>query len=232
MKLSVIIPVYNEKETVAEILHQVKSLNLEKEIIVVNDGSTDGTKEILNKEKLNESIIIHHSHMNIGKGGAIRKGLEYVRGETVIIQDADLELSPQDYPRLLEPIRRGVADVVFGSRLLNGRNKMGILRFWSNRLLTFLTNMLYGTSLTDIGTGYKVFKKEVIKDIRLNCLGFEWDAEVTAKALRLGYKIYEVPVSYYPRAKYEGKKINWFDGLKVVWTLIRYRVVSLHKIKG
>lgn len=232
MKLSIIIPVYNEKETVVEVLKQIKNLNIEKEIIVVNDGSTDGTDKILDNEKNKELISIHNSYINIGKGAAVRRGLQYATGDVVIIQDADLELSPQDYPALLEPIRNGLADVVYGSRLLNGRNRMSVMGLLANSLLAFLTNILYQVSLTDIETGYKVFKKDVIKNISLSCTGFEWEPEITAKVLRLGYKIYEVPISYDPRAKYDGKKITWFDGIKAIWILIKYRVAFLNRIKG
>lgn len=241
MKLSVIIPVFNEKNTIAEVLRRVitvdlLSLGLKKEIIVVDDGSTDGTREILKQyqvssiqypvksQPINEIKVIYHEK-NMGKGAAIRTGLVNVTGDIVIIQDADLEYDPQDYPKLIEPILSGKAKVVYGSRIL-GKGRKSYWSFYiGGRFLSFLTNLLYNAKITDEPTCYKVFQADVIKNINLRCRRFEFCPEVTAKLRKKGYEIYEIPIHYEPRSLEEGKKINWKDGLEAIWTLIKYRFI-------
>lgn len=224
MKLSVVIPVYNEKRTIEEILKRVKAVDIEKEIIVVDDGSTDGTREIL-KNIQEDGISIYYHDKNKGKGAALRTGFRYVTGDIVIIQDADLEYDPNEYPALIEPIKKGFADVVYGSRLSGGRPQR-VYMFWhklGNAFLTLLTNFLYNTTLTDMETGYKVFKSQVIKNLTINSKGFSVEPEITAKIFKRKYRVYEVPISYYGRTYEEGKKISWKHGLSAIWTLLWYR---------
>lgn len=234
MKLSVIIPVYNEAATVSEMINRVGKVNLGKEIIVVDDGSTDGTREIL-KEVESENLkvqsgsesedvkIIYHQK-NRGKGMAIRTALESVTGDIVIIQDGDLEYDPQDYYQLVKPIMRGNADVVYGSRILKKRKRTSYWHYyWGGRFLTFVANLLYRANITDESTCYKVFRAELLKSMGLKCRGFEFCPEVTAKVCKRGYKIYEVPISCNPRTTEEGKKIGWMDGLIALWILIKYK---------
>ena len=221
--LSVIIPVYNEKTTISEVIEKVWAVELpiEKEIIVVDDGSTDGTVEVLQSN----SVKLKHTYLtpiNIGKGAAVRIGLTLAKGEIILIQDADLELDPNEYKQLIEPILNGRASVVYGSRFL-GENRVAPLRRFANYFLTFTTNLLFRTKLTDMETAYKVFTSEVAKNLSLEANRFEIEPEITAQIARKGFKIAEVPISYNPRTKSEGKKINWKDGFKALWTLIRYR---------
>jgi len=223
MLLSVIVPVFNEVNTIEKILLIIREQKIKKEIIIVDDFSTDGTREILMREENDETKIIFHSK-NLGKGFAIRTGLEQVSGEVVIIQDADLEYDPKDYDKLLEPITSGKAEVVYGSRCLGKNNKKSYLRFYLGGIfLTWLTNILYGSKITDEPTCYKVFKTEVLRKLELKCKRFEFCPEVTAKVLRNGYHIYEVPISYNPRLIDEGKKIGWKDGCIAIFTLLKYR---------
>jgi glycosyltransferase involved in cell wall biosynthesis len=224
MRISVLIPVYNEAKTISEILRRVKSIGLADEIIVVDDGSSDGTAEILKQVSGKECRIIFKEH-NTGKGSAIKEGLKFVTGDIVIIQDADLEYSPKDYPALIEPIISGKTGIVYGSRWLNhGLDKVPLTIFKLGRwFITVLTNFLYGIRITDEPCGYKVFKTKIIKNINLEYKGFEFCPEITAKAIRLGYKIYEVAISYSPRKVSEGKKITYIDGLKAILVLIKYR---------
>lgn len=225
MKLSVIIPVYNEKMTIREILRRVLETPYTKEVIVVDDGSTDGTREILASlvGTAPELRVIFHSQ-NRGKGAAIQTALAQVTGEVVLIQDADLEYDPADYPRLLAPILAGEAKVVYGSRFLGQRERMGFSSTLGNRFLTAWTNLLYGAHLTDMETGYKVFLAEVLKGIRLKGTHFDFEPEVTAALLRRGHKIQEVPISYKGRSRKEGKKISWRDGLTATLVLLRQRL--------
>lgn len=226
IKLSVIIPVYNEESTIAEVLDRVDAVELAKEVIVVDDGSSDRTAEILHSKR---SIVkqIHESRVNLGKGLAVRIGLTYVEGDVVIIQDADLELDPAEYIRLLEPIARGETNVVFGSRFKQPRGaRIRLGSALANRWLTWLTNVLYGTHLTDMATAYKVVRTPLLRKIRLVSHGFEFEPEITAKLARLGEKIIEVPVSYSPRTAEQGKKIKWQDGLRYIWCLIRFRFAA------
>ncbi len=224
MKLSVIIPCYNEHETIAQILEAVKKVQLASEILVIDDGSTDGTREILRALPPDPLVrIIYHEH-NQGKGAAVRTGFAAAQGDIFLIQDADLEYDPRDYPVLLKPIEEGRAKVVYGSRFLGGPRKT--MFFWNmvaNRSLTFLTNILYNTILSDMETCYKVFRAEVVRGLPLRSRRFEFEPEITAKVLKRGYLIYEVPISYNGREWNEGKKIKWTDAPKAAWTLIRYR---------
>jgi glycosyltransferase involved in cell wall biosynthesis len=230
MLLSVIIPVYNEKNTILKILEKVKSVKIDKidkEIIIVDDFSTDGTREILESLKgKDEKLKIIFQKKHVGKGFAIRTALKFVEGEIVLIQDADLEYDPNEYPKLIEPILEGKAKIVYGSRVLKKNPKASIIFYIGGRCLSFLTNLLYGTNITDEPTGYKVFSTDVLKSIDLKCLGFEFCPEVTAKVAKKGYKIYEVPINYNPRSIKEGKKIRFKDALKAVFTLIKYRFID------
>lgn len=224
MKISVLIPVYNEAKTILEIIKRVEAVGLAEEIIVVDDGSSDGTAEILKQISGKEYKIVFKEH-NTGKGSAIKEGLKFVTGDIVIIQDADLEYNPKDYPTLIEPIISGKADIVYGSRWLNRKLKeipLNIYKF-GRWFITVLTNILYGIKITDEPCGYKVFKTKIIKNISLECEGFEFCSEITVKAIRSGYKIYEVAISYSPRTVSEGKKITYLDGLKAIVTLFKYR---------
>jgi glycosyltransferase involved in cell wall biosynthesis len=225
MKLSVIIPVFNEETTISEVIDKVRAvgLPLEKEIIVVDDGSTDHTVDILARRQ-NDVTFLHFSRINFGKGSAIRIGLTYVTGDIVIIQDADLELDPNEYNLLLAPILSGQAHVVYGSRFLKPNPNISLRTIWANKFLTRLTNVLFGAALTDMETAYKAFRAEVVKQIKLDCHRFEFEPEITAKLLRAGHTILEVPVSYNPRTTDEGKKINWRDGITAISTLLKYRL--------
>ncbi len=223
--ISVIIPVYNEKATVAQLIRGVSKVPFEKEIIVVDDGSNDGTADIL-KEFSGRVKLISHDQ-NKGKGAAIRTALREVRGNIVIIQDADLEYDPSDYGKLLQPILKGETDVVYGSRNLKDNPKSSPYFYIGGVFLSKLANFLYGAHITDEATGYKVFITEVLKSLNLRCNGFEFCPEVTAKVLRRGHKIKEIPISYQPRGFDQGKKICWLDGVKAIITLLKYRFCSL-----
>jgi glycosyltransferase involved in cell wall biosynthesis len=216
-------PVYNERETIREILRRVRAVDIDKEIIVVDDGSTDGTREILMEEEKKGDLRIFYHDENRGKGAAVRTGIRKARGDFIIIQDADLEYDPRDYHALLRPIIEGRAEVVYGSRFLGGPEGMSSLYNIGNKFLTFVTNLLYRAVLSDMETCYKVFKAEVIKSIPLRSRRFDFEPEVTAKVLKRGYSICEVPISYKGREHKEGKKITWMDGIKALWTLIKYR---------
>ncbi len=230
MLVSVIIPAYNEEQTIQQVLETVQALPLDTQIIVVNDGSTDGTHAILENLHENENLTIVHCDENRGKGFAIRTGIPYVKGDAVVIQDADMELSPNDLLQLIKPLENGKVDVVYGSRFLNGRGHASIHNYLANRILAMYTNILYGCRITDESTGYKLFTTNLIKQIDLTCEGFEFCPEITAKILRSGYQIHEVPVSYFPRTKKEGKKLRfWSDGFFAAWTLLKYRFTSKQK---
>ncbi|MGV8122910.1 MAG: glycosyltransferase family 2 protein [Candidatus Xenobiia bacterium LiM19] len=227
MKLSIIIPVFNEKQNIEEILTRVKEVSLpgsiEKEIIIVDDGSTDGTTEILENFRNDEIIKVHTSVLNFGKGVAIRIGLKYSTGDYMLIQDADLEYSPEDYPALLQPILDKKADVVFGSRFLGHYEDMTFLHNMGNRLLSLTNTLLYGRRLSDPYTCFKLLPRYVVEKLDLKCSGFEIEAELTARIERNGFSIVEVPISYKGRKKSEGKKIRKLDGFIGVLTFIRCR---------
>ncbi len=225
--VSVIIPAFNEEQTIGEVLEALRALPLDKQIIVVNDGSTDGTYTVLEELRATYEMTVVHCQENRGKGFAIRSGLPYVKGEVVVIQDADMELTPADLCELVKPLEKGNVQVVYGSRFLNGRGNASLHNFIANRILATYTNLLYGCRITDESTGYKAFSAELITRLDLMCEGFEFCPEVTAKILRAGYHIYEVPVSYFPRTKKEGKKLRfWSDGFFAAWTLLKYRFIS------
>jgi glycosyltransferase involved in cell wall biosynthesis len=226
LKLSVIMPVYNERGTIHEILERVRAVPLpgmEKEIVVVDDCSTDGTSALLDLETVPGTVLLRHT-VNLGKGAAIQTGLQAATGDLIIVQDADLEYDPNDYVKLIQPILSGGATVVYGSRFAQGHDrKMFLSQRLANSILTLLTNVLYGTSLSDMETCYKVFPAAVIKPIQLKAQRFDFEPEITAKILKRGHKILEVPISYAGRFYHEGKKINWRDGVVAVYSLIRYR---------
>jgi dolichol-phosphate mannosyltransferase len=229
MKLTVIIPVYNEKNTIAEIVKRVQAVPLEKEVIVVDDGSTDSTGNILREVSTGQGkgdIKVILKRKNEGKGSAIREGLKYVSGDFVVIQDGDLEYDPMDWIEMLKVMDEKRAAVVYGSRVLGRGEKSSFAFYFGGRLLSFLVNILYGAKITDEPTCYKMFRSGVIKSLRLKCTRFEFCPEVTAKVLRSGHKIREVPISYKPRKISEGKKIRWKDGVEAIWTLLKYRFVK------
>ncbi|MCC6729672.1 MAG: glycosyltransferase family 2 protein [Chthonomonadales bacterium] len=228
--LSVLVPVYNERETILEILSRVRDVPITKEIVVVDDGSTDGTRDVLRGEvdgRYSDVRVLYHER-NRGKGAAVRTAVEACTGDYVIIQDADLEYDPREYHLLLEPILSGRADVVFGSRFLGG-GAHRVHLFWhrvANGMLTTLSNMMTNLNLTDMEVCFKVFRAEVIKGLHLRSDGFDFEPEVTAKVARRRCRIYEVPVSYAGRDYEEGKKIGWRDGVRALWTILKYRVID------
>jgi len=226
MKLSVIMPVYNEEATIQEILKQVRAVGAVDEIIIVDDGSTDQTRELLKPEENQPGTIVIYQARNQGKGAAVRTGIDRAAGDIILIQDADLEYDPRDYPMLIRPIVEGRVKVVYGSRFLGPRKAMMFWHMLGNRLLTLLTNVLYNAILSDMETCYKVFRADVIKGIPLRSKRFEFEPEITAKVLKRGHRIFEVPISYYGREYDEGKKITWREGPKAMWTLIKYRFVD------
>jgi glycosyltransferase involved in cell wall biosynthesis len=222
MKLSVIMPVFNEESTIEEIIDRVRKVNIDKQIIIVDDGSTDRTREILKKWK-DENIRVIYHRRNQGKGSAIRTAIPYIEGKVTIIQDGDLEYDPQDYHILIRPILEGKAKVIYGSRFLKF-NKPIYLRFLlGNKFLTWLINLLYHSRITDSYTCYKAFETDVLRSLTLRAKRFEFEAEVTVKLLNKGYELYEVPTSYSPRTLKEGKKINWRDALLGILTIFKYK---------
>jgi len=224
MLLSIIIPTFNEAVFLPEVIRRVEETPYDKEIIIVDDGSTDGIREYLKGLNAKNFKIILHKE-NMGKGAAFRSGLAVATGDVVIVQDADLEYDPKDYQVLLEPIIDGKADVVYGSRFLGGPHR--VLFFWhsvGNSLITLLSNMLTDLNLTDMETGYKAFRREVFKNIRIESNRFGFEPEITSKVAKRGFRIYEVPVSYSGRSYQEGKKITWKDGIKAIFTVLRYNL--------
>ncbi|MCX5856674.1 MAG: glycosyltransferase family 2 protein [Deltaproteobacteria bacterium] len=224
MKLSIVIPVFNEVGTIEEIILRVQSVPFEKEIIVVDDFSTDGTVHLLRKiDAIQENVKVYYHDRNQGKGAALRTGFAVVQGDVVIIQDADLEYDPREYPKLLEPILDGRADVVYGSRFLGGPHR--VLSFWhsvGNKFLTLLSNTVTNLNLTDMETCYKAFRTEVLNDLSLKSNRFGFEPEFTMKIAKRKFRIYEVPISYSGRTYHEGKKINWKDGVAAIYTILRY----------
>lgn len=224
MRLSVILPVYNEEQTVRECIDRTLAVPVDLEVLVVNDGSTDGTATILNAMNGSDPRLrVIHAERNGGKGSAIRLGLQHVNGEIVIIQDADLEYDCREYKKMLAPFDDPATQAVYGSRFLGRIDRMRFINRVANRLFTWLTNLLYSGRITDEATCYKAFRAVLLKDIELNCRGFEFCPEVTAKVLRRGITIHEVPITYRGRTHDEGKKIGWRDGWMVIYTLLRYR---------
>ena len=226
MKVSILMPVYNESKTIMDVLELVKNVEIDKEIILVDDCSTDGTRELLKKEiePLVEKVIYHKK--NMGKGAALRTGFMEATGDVVAVQDADMEYDPQELPLLLDPIKTGIADVVFGSRFMGG-GPHRVVYFWhmvGNRFLTLLSNMLTNMNLTDMETCYKMFRREVIQSIEIKENRFGFEPEITAKVARGGYRIYEVSISYYGRTYAEGKKISWKDGIRAVYAILKYNI--------
>ncbi len=222
--LSVVIPVYNEKETILRIIAKVLKLDFVREVLVVDDGSTDGTRELLHSTPLDGRVKLFFHDRNRGKGAALRTGFGHVAGEIVAIQDADLEYDPNEFIEMIKPILEGVADVVYGSRLSGGRPQRVHL-FWhyvGNRLLTILSNMFTNLNLTDMETCYKLFRREILQQIQIQENGFGIEPELTAKVAKMGCRIYEVGISYYGRSYREGKKVTWKDGLKAIWVILKY----------
>jgi glycosyltransferase involved in cell wall biosynthesis len=225
VRVSFIVPAYNESGTIDEVLERVERLGLDRQIIVVNDGSTDGTAQILERWAVREGVVVINQE-NRGKGAAIRAAISHLDGEITVIQDADMEYDPFDVPQLIEPIERGAADVVYGSRLSGGRPQRAYM-FWhlvGNRFLSLVTNLLFNTTLSDMETGYKAFRTEVLRSLDLRENDFAIEPEITGQVCKLKLRIYELPIAYYGRTYAEGKKITWRDGFKALWTLVRVRV--------
>ncbi len=229
LTLSVIIPCYNEVTTIREVLDRVEDVGVAHEIIIVDDGSTDGTREILHEIEAEARPlvrVVYHDH-NQGKGAALVTGFGHATSDILLIQDADFEYDPREYPLLLKPLHEGIATVVYGSRFLGGPRKA--MNFWNmvaNKSLTLFTNVLYNAILSDMETCYKVFRAEVVKGIPIHARGFEFEPEITAKILKRGIRIYEVPISYNGREWSEGKKIKWTDAPIALWTLLKYRFID------
>ena len=227
MKLSVVIPVHNEKKTLDELISRVEAVNLDKEIIIVDDASTDGTRQLLKKYEEREKFKVIYQQKNTGKGSALRVGFDKAEGEIIIVQDADLEYDPTDYPELLKPILDGRADVVYGSRFLGGPHR--VFFFWhyvGNKILTTLSNMSTNLCLTDMETGYKVFRRTVLDAFTLKSNRFGFEPEFTCKVALNKLRIYEVPISYSGRDYEDGKKIGWKDGVAALWFIFRFRFFS------
>jgi glycosyltransferase involved in cell wall biosynthesis len=221
--LSVVMPCYNERNTIEEIVRRVMAVKIRIELIIVDDGSTDGTRDLLTKLKEQYGFNLIFQPKNGGKGAALRRGFQEVKGDLVVIQDADLEYSPEEFPDLIELICQGRADVVFGSRFI-GRHRVFLFTHYAgNRLLTFITNVLYNTMLTDMETCYKVMRTEVLRSMKLEANGFGIEPELTAKIFKRGYRVYEVPITYDGRGYEDGKKITWRDGFVALWVLLKYR---------
>lgn len=227
MLLSVLIPAYNEIRSIDAIIAKIQAVAIDKEIIIVDDGSTDGTRERLATYAAVPNVRVIHHEKNQGKGAAIRTAISHIRGDIAIVQDADLEYEPEDYLKLVPVITDEGEKVVYGSRFLNPENRHSYFSFYlGGQVVTLLTNMLYNQRLTDEPTCYKVFERKFLQSIPLTCTGFEFCPEVTAKVAKRGIRIKEVPINYYPRSVAEGKKISWFDGLEAIWVLLKYRFIS------
>ncbi|HOE63000.1 MAG TPA: glycosyltransferase family 2 protein [Candidatus Sumerlaeota bacterium] len=223
MKLSVIMPVYNERRTIEQILSMVRAVPIEKEIIVVDGDSTDGTREILKQQEKFEDTKVIYEHCRKGRGYAQKEGIKAATGDIIIFQDADLELDPTQYPELLKPIMEGKAQVVFGSRFLQGKPQMTFLQYWGNRVINIMVNLLYGVHLTDVETCYQVFPRQAIQNITIQSNRFAFTVELTVKLIKKGLTILEIPIRYKPRSRKEGKKLYWGDGFASLYTLVKYR---------
>jgi glycosyltransferase involved in cell wall biosynthesis len=223
MEISVIIPVYNEKKTIQQVIEQVQQAPFEKEILVIDDCSTDGTRDILHQSVWPENVHIFYHAKNMGKGAGIRTGVQHASKDVIVIQDADLEYDPKDLEVVLKPIADGKADVVYGSRFLGIHRAFMFWHFIGNKLLTFITNLLYNNMLTDMETGYKAFRAPILKSLTIRSNRFDVEPEITAKVLKRKYRIYEVPIYYAGRDFAEGKKITWRDSFPALWALIKYR---------
>jgi glycosyltransferase involved in cell wall biosynthesis len=231
VRLSIIIPVYNEEQTIGEVVDRVWAVDLpgvEKEIIIANDGSEDATRRVISEQRwVNDSrVTVYDSPINLGKGAAVRLGLKFATGDIVLIQDADLELDPNEFGRLIAPILDGRTEVVYGSRFLAASPGIPLRTRAANKALTIATNLLFGARLTDMETAYKVMRRDVAQSVRLRAVGFDFEPELTAKLLRAGHRILEVPISYKPRRQDEGKKIRWIDGVDAIYMLLKCRVGS------
>ncbi|GAB4030924.1 glycosyltransferase family 2 protein [Spirosoma jeollabukense] len=227
MLLSVLIPAYNEIKSIHTLIEKVQAVPLTKEIIIVDDGSKDGTRELLATYQSVPNINVYYHEHNQGKGAAIRTAIQHMTGDIAIVQDADLEYEPQDYLALVQPIIDGKEKVVYGSRFLNRENRHSYMTFYiGGQVVTLLTNILYNQRLTDEPTCYKVFESTFLRSIPLECTRFEFCPEVTAKVAKRGVRIKELPINYYPRSIAEGKKISWFDGIEAIWVLLKYRFVK------
>jgi glycosyltransferase involved in cell wall biosynthesis len=227
MKLSIIIPVYNEEATVKEIIDRCRALPLDSEIVVVDDGSSDGTRNVLGKEDGVDGVVVRYHDKNQGKGAAIRTGVRECTGDVVVIQDADLEYVPEEFPALIQPIADGYADVVYGSRFLGTHRVFKVVHYFGNKFLTLVTNILYDTMLTDMETCYKAFRAEIIKNVDIKSDRFNFEPEITAKVFKQKkLRVYEMPISYHGRDYDEGKKITWWDGIPALWALIKYRFTN------
>jgi glycosyltransferase involved in cell wall biosynthesis len=224
--ISVIIPVYNERNTILEVVQRVQKQPVDKEIIVVDDCSTDGTTEILEETDWPDNVHVFFHQKNKGKGSALRTGIPHATKAITIIQDADLEYNPDDFGIVLKPILDGVADVVYGSRFLGIHRSFMLHHYIGNKMLTIMTNILYNNILTDMETGYKAFRTEIIQGVKIKSNRFDFEPEITAKALKKGYRIYEVPIYYAGRDYAEGKKITWRDGFSAMWALLRFRFMD------
>ena len=229
MRLSIIIPIYNEVGTLDKIVDKVVGVDLggiEKEILLVDDGSTDGTRDLLKNYASREGFKVVLHKRNAGKGRSVRTGIDNATGDIILIQDADLEYDPQDFPKLLAPIIDGRADVVYGSRFKGEGRAFLATHYYGNKFITFVANLLYNTCLTDIETCYKAFRREVFDKVKLKSDRFEIEPEITAKIYKNHFRVYEVPISYSGRDFAEGKKITWRDGIGAIWTLIKYRFMD------
>jgi glycosyltransferase involved in cell wall biosynthesis len=226
MRISILIPTFNERATIIEVLERIEALGIDRQVIVVDDGSTDGTFDLLERWKTSHPDIVLVRQANAGKGAAVRAAIPHIDGEIAVIQDADMEYDPADVPSLVEPIERGSADVVFGSRLTGGKPQRAYL-FWhlvGNRFLSLLTGVLFNTTLSDMETGYKAFRSEILRSLDLRQSDFSIEPEITAKVCKRKLRVYQLPISYYGRTYDEGKKITWRDGFKAIWVLLRVRL--------